>query len=128
MAESTYDPDWATKITTEQFLENARRLKANGTLHPKNEKVLDDHEPGWYGLWSNATPGSVDDIEHRNAITSALVPDTVLVFNHDSDNDMTLERRDNSDSEVISLTGTDDQMRSTVLSALARLGIQPKVR
>jgi hypothetical protein len=115
-------PDWATKITAEEFFGNARWDRARGTLSVHNREVLDRLEPGWYDVWETAHPQSDEAIHRRNAICEPLVPTSVQVLNHDYDAGITLKKVASGEKVEVHLQGTDDEMRGQVLAALAELG------
>ena len=120
-----FDPDWATKITAEEFFDNARWDRARGTLSTHNREVLDRHEPGWYDVWEKADPQSDEAVHRRNAICEPLVPASVRVLNHDFDAGITLLKIASGNEVTVHIHGTDDEMRGQVLAALSELGNEP---
>lgn len=87
---STHDPDWASKITAEEFFDQQRFNFAAGLLHESNRAILDKHEPGWYDVWLHAEPLSDEGFSRRNAIAAGVLPENIRMYNHPNDTSVKL--------------------------------------
>jgi hypothetical protein len=117
------DPDWASKVTVERFVNDGRRIKAEGGLAPGNEALLDRDFPGWYDEWLDAEPMSHQAFHRRNAITRGVVPEGIRVLNHGNDPAMEFENLSTGQRVDVELTGSDEEMRGTVRAAVEKLGL-----
>ena len=115
------DPDWAFKVTPEQFLAEQRYRCAAGHLEPKHINNLDSYHPGWYDSWLNADPLSTNGYRRRLAICAGTVPDTIQVLNHQEDAVMEFKLLATGERLTVELTGTDEQMREQARSSPSRV-------
>ena len=116
------DPEWATKITVPQFLEQQRPAYAAGTLTEKNVKLLERSFPGWYDSWSNSEPMSEEGYSRRNAIADAAVASRdIKAYNHADDPIMVFENTTTGVQLLVELTGTDSEMRTQTREVVEKL-------